>query len=137
MNAVRDDEDLVRLETESLGRESKHPDPASAAITAMLVSLGQTAPAILSTDNESVRFSDMVLIAKVGSRCIGTPFAAVATCHRTKRLAVASFKNSRYVFYQSQRVGANMYKGHDTASPDEGDSRRCPNLSGLKAMRST
>jgi hypothetical protein len=59
MNAVRDDEDLVRLETESLGRESKHPAPASAAITAMLFSLGQTAPAILSADNETVRFSDM------------------------------------------------------------------------------
>jgi hypothetical protein len=83
-SVVRDEGDLVRRETESLGRESKHPDPASASFTAMLVSLGQTAPAILSTDNETIRFSDMVLITKVGSRCIGTPFAAVATCHRPK-----------------------------------------------------
>jgi hypothetical protein len=97
---VRDEEYMVRLETERLGRESKHPDAASAAITAMLVSLGQTASAILSADNESVGPSDMVLIIKVGSRRIGTSFAAVATCHRTRRLAVASFKNSRYVFYQ-------------------------------------
>jgi hypothetical protein len=55
MKAVRGEEDLVWPETESLGRKSKHPDTASAAITAMLVSLGQTAPAILNADNESVR----------------------------------------------------------------------------------
>jgi hypothetical protein len=61
---VRDEEDLIRLETEKLGRESKRPDAASAAFTAVLVSLGQTAQAVLSADNESVRVSDMVLIIR-------------------------------------------------------------------------
>jgi hypothetical protein len=37
MNAVCDEEDLVRLETKSLSRESKHPDATSAAFTAMLI----------------------------------------------------------------------------------------------------
>jgi hypothetical protein len=55
---------LIRLETEKLGRESKRPDAASAAFTAVLVSLGQTAAAVLSADNESVRLSDMVLILR-------------------------------------------------------------------------
>jgi hypothetical protein len=49
MSAFRHERDLVRLETRA----------TSTSFTAMLVSLGQTAPAILSTDNENVCFSDM------------------------------------------------------------------------------
>jgi hypothetical protein len=63
---VRDEEDLIRLETEKLGRERKRPDAASVVFTAVLVSLGQIAPAVLSPDNGSVRVSDVPYCCRGG-----------------------------------------------------------------------